>query len=143
MVIIGTRPGERQMLYDFGCRIHELMFAPSNSATARLASQYVHEALGRWESRIEVLRVGANFDPSGAIMVQLVYRIRATGQVECLYHEIMLELCVKKEERDIYAHQAPNLDDRQYADILEEMMQLFLSTVRSGPIWVQQILGGR
>ena len=46
MVIIGTRPGERQMLYDFGCRIHELMFAPSNSATARLASQYVHEALG-------------------------------------------------------------------------------------------------
>ena len=24
MVIIGTRPGERQMLYDFGCRIHEL-----------------------------------------------------------------------------------------------------------------------
>lgn len=84
MVIIGTRPGERQMLYDFGCRIHELMFAPSNSATARLASQYVHEALGRWESRIEVLQVGANFDPSGAIMVQLVYRIRATGQVEQL-----------------------------------------------------------
>ena len=61
-----------------------MMFAPSNSATARLASQYVHEALGRWESRIEVLRVGANFDPSGAIMVQLVYRIRATGQVEQL-----------------------------------------------------------
>ena len=84
MVIIGTRPGERQMLYDFGCRIHELMFAPSNSSTARLASQYVQEALGRWESRIEVLRVGANFDPSGAIMVQLVYRIRATGQVEQL-----------------------------------------------------------
>ena len=84
MVIIGTRPGERQMLYDFGCRIHELMFAPSNSSTARLASQYVQEALGRWESRIEVLRVGANFDPSGAIMVQLVYRIHATGQVEQL-----------------------------------------------------------
>lgn len=84
MIIIGTRPGERQMVYDFGCRIHELLFAPSNSTTARLASQYVQEALIRWEPRIEVLQVGANFDPSGSIMVQLVYRITATGQVEHL-----------------------------------------------------------
>lgn len=84
MVIIGTRPGERQMLYQFGCRIHELLFAPSNSGTARLAAGYVQEALQRWESRIEVLRVNADFDPSGAIMVQLVYRIRATGQIEQL-----------------------------------------------------------
>lgn len=84
MIIIGTRPGERQMLYDFGCRIHELLFAPSNASTARLAAQYVQEALVSWEPRIEVLQVGANFDPSGAIMVQLVYRITATGQVEHL-----------------------------------------------------------
>lgn len=84
MIIIGTRPGERQMMYDFGCRIHELLFAPSNSTTARLASQYVQEALVLWEPRIEVLQVGANFDPSGSIMVQLVYRITATGQVEHL-----------------------------------------------------------
>jgi phage baseplate assembly protein W len=84
MVIIGTRPGERQMLYDFGCQIHELMFAPSNSSTARLASRYVEEALQRWEPRIEVLQVDSNFDPSGAIMVQVVYRIIATGQVEQL-----------------------------------------------------------
>lgn len=84
MIIIGTRPGERQMMYDFGCRIHELLFAPSNSTTARLASQYVQEALVRWEPRIEVLQVGANFDPSGSIMVQLIYRITSTGQVEHL-----------------------------------------------------------
>ena len=84
MVIIGTRPGERQMLYDFGCQIHELMFAPSNSSTARLACRYVEEALQRWEPRIEVLQVDSNFDPSGAIMVQVVYRIIATGQVEQL-----------------------------------------------------------
>ena len=51
MVIIGTRPGERQMLYDFGCRIHELMFAPAIGNCSHLASQYVHEALGRWESQ--------------------------------------------------------------------------------------------
>ena len=28
-IILGTQPGERQMLPEFGCRIHELMFAPA------------------------------------------------------------------------------------------------------------------
>lgn len=84
MVIIGTRVGERQMLYDFGCRIHELLFAPSNSETARTAARYVEEALMRWESRIEILQVNASFDPSGAIVTQVSYRIHATGQVEHL-----------------------------------------------------------
>jgi uncharacterized protein len=84
MIIIGTRVGERQMLFDFGCRIHELLFAPSNSSTARLASGYVEEALVRWEPRIEVLTVRSAFDPSGAIVVQISYRIRATGTVEHL-----------------------------------------------------------
>jgi uncharacterized protein len=84
MIIIGTRVGERQMLYDFGCRVHELLFAPSNASTARLASKYVQESLERWEPRIEVLKVNAGFDPSGAIMTQISYRISSTGQVEHL-----------------------------------------------------------
>ena len=84
MIVIGTRVGERQMLFDFGCRIHELLFAPSNSSTARLASGYVEEALERWEPRIELLNVRAAFDPSGGIVVQISYKIRATGTVEHL-----------------------------------------------------------
>ena len=84
MIIIGTRVGERQMNYEFGCRIHELLFAPSNSSTARQAAKFVEMALERWEKRIQVLNVNAGFDPSGAIMVQISYRISATGQVEHL-----------------------------------------------------------
>ena len=41
-IILGTRPGERQMLPQFGCRIHELLFAPVSSfvlATASATSQ--------------------------------------------------------------------------------------------------------
>ena len=30
-IIIGTSPGERMMRPAFGCRIHELVFAPNNS----------------------------------------------------------------------------------------------------------------
>ena len=33
-IILGTVPGERLMHPDFGCRIHELVFAPNNANTA-------------------------------------------------------------------------------------------------------------
>ena len=81
-IIIGTRQGERQMLPDFGCRIYELLFAPSNQSTALLACRYVQQALEMWEPRIEVLKVEASSDPSGAIQVQIAYRILSTGTVE-------------------------------------------------------------
>ena len=38
-IIIGTRPGERQMLPEFGCRIHELLFSPSTASTAHQAAR--------------------------------------------------------------------------------------------------------
>ena len=33
-IILGTAPGERIMRPDFGCDIHDLMFAPNNAITA-------------------------------------------------------------------------------------------------------------
>ena len=83
-IIIGTRQGERQMLPQFGCRIHDLLFAPSNQYTAQQASKHVKEALEIWENRIQVLEVQSSFDPSGAIRVELSYRISSTGAVEHL-----------------------------------------------------------
>ena len=41
-IILGTRPGERQMMPDFGCKIHELMFAPNTSATATMILSLIH-----------------------------------------------------------------------------------------------------
>ena len=56
-IILNTAQGQRVMRPEFGCRIHELVFAPNNATTAGLARRYVREALGRWEPRIEVKRV--------------------------------------------------------------------------------------
>jgi hypothetical protein len=81
-IIIGTRPGERQMLPEFGCRIHELLFSPSTASTSHQAARFVTDALTRWEPRIEVMEVNSRPDPSGAIRVELVYRIVSTGAVE-------------------------------------------------------------
>lgn len=87
-IILGTRPGERQMMPEFGCRIHEMLFAPNNQTTAQVASGHVRQALNRWEPRIEVDSVDASTDPSGAIRVEVVYTIISTGAVQNLSHMV-------------------------------------------------------
>ena len=59
-IIIGTAPGERIKRPEFGCQIHELMFAPNNPTTAALSEHYCEEALLKWEPRIEDIVVSAN-----------------------------------------------------------------------------------
>ncbi len=66
------------MLPEFGCRVHELLFAPNTRATATLVAQHVQAALARWEPRIDVLGVDAAPDSRGTIRVDVRYRIRAT-----------------------------------------------------------------
>ena len=83
-IILATRPGERQMLPKFGCRIQELLFAPNNDATRALAARHVKDALSMWEPRITVNKVKAAPDPSGAIRLDVEYVINSTGAVERL-----------------------------------------------------------
>jgi len=87
-VVLGTRQGERQMLPSFGCRIHELLFAPNTSLTAHKAKLYVEEALERWEPRISVVDVRTKADPGGSIKVDVTYKIPSTGSVETIQHNV-------------------------------------------------------
>ncbi|MBN2798470.1 MAG: GPW/gp25 family protein [Deltaproteobacteria bacterium] len=77
-VILGTRPGERQMLPEFGCRAHEMMFAPATAATAHTIARHVESALVRWEPRIELVSVDSWPDDGGQIRLQIRYKIRST-----------------------------------------------------------------
>jgi len=65
---------------EFGCQIHELLFAANDATTAGLASYYVEEALGMWEPRIRVLDVNAHPDPSypWRLLIDIRYEIKAT-----------------------------------------------------------------
>lgn len=83
-IILGTRPGERQMLPQFGCKIHELLFSPDTRATTALAAHHVEEALNRWERRIEVVKVEAQVDGEGSIRVAVQYKILATSALQNL-----------------------------------------------------------
>jgi uncharacterized protein len=84
-IILGTKPGERQKLFDFGCGMHEMMFAPATRATSTIISRMVERSLGRWEPRIEVIKVNAWPEPNGLIKVHVEYKIRATLSEEELF----------------------------------------------------------
>ena len=79
-IILLTPQGQRRMRPTFGCRIHELMFAPNDAATASLAAYYVREALEMWEPRIELEQVTAAPDAAHGerLLITIGYRIKAT-----------------------------------------------------------------
>jgi uncharacterized protein len=62
-LILGTAVGERPMRPEFGCRIHEYVFAPADATTFGLIAYDVRAALLRWEPRIEVTDVTVTPDP--------------------------------------------------------------------------------
>jgi uncharacterized protein len=81
-IILGTAPGERIKRLDFGCDIHELVFAPNNPATAALAIHYCEEALRKWEPRIHKISVdaaAAHGEPN-RLDIRISYVVRATNQ---------------------------------------------------------------
>jgi uncharacterized protein len=80
-LILGTSPGERPMRPEFGCRIHEFVFASADGATASLVAGEVRRALGRWEPRIDVEDVTVSFDARDAavLYIDIRYSIRATN----------------------------------------------------------------
>jgi len=85
-VIIGTALGERQMRPDWGCRIHDYVFAPNNTSTQTLVGHHVEEALAKHEHRIRGIQVEALPDPDSAerILVDVRYEIRATNSIHNL-----------------------------------------------------------
>ncbi len=92
IVILSTARGERRMRPDFGCRIHEQVFAPNNATTWGLVRQYVEEALGWWEPRIEVAEVGVRSDPAdiSRLLITIKYRIKATSDERALVYPFYL-----------------------------------------------------
>jgi phage baseplate assembly protein W len=80
-LILRTRKGERPMRPEFGCEIHELVFAPNDPATSGLARRYVTEALSMWEPRIDVLDVTTVHDPGreSTLLLNIRYQLIATN----------------------------------------------------------------
>ena len=77
-IILGTALGERVMRPEFGCRIHELVFAPNNAATEGLLIRYIEEALERWEPRIELreVEISTASQQNGMLLAEIQYVVK-------------------------------------------------------------------
>ena len=87
-LILSTAKGERMMLPDFGCSIHDLVFAPNNASTLTLVSQMVRTALVNYEPRIDVLDISAETAPGepNLLLIRISYRIRANNALRNLVY---------------------------------------------------------
>ena len=91
-IILETSPGERVMRPQFGCRIHDLVFAPHDPATEGLVMHYVKQAMERWEPRIDVQSVEVGADPGhdGALLITINYRVKDTHDERSIVHPFYL-----------------------------------------------------
>jgi phage baseplate assembly protein W len=80
-IILGTSPGERPMRPDFGCAIHDLVFAPADATTAGQMAFEVRTALERWEPRIDLDDVQVRFHAAeeGTLLIDVRYSLRDTN----------------------------------------------------------------
>jgi uncharacterized protein len=91
-IILGTAPGERLRRPQFGCQIHDLMFAPNTDLTAARAEVYCEEAIYKFEPRVERVscRAGANPDEPNRLDIRIEYVIAGKNEKRNLVYPFYL-----------------------------------------------------
>ncbi len=92
-LILSTAPGERVMLPEFGCGIHDLVFAPNNAVTLSRVTQSARKALTAGEPRIDVLDVAVESAPEqdNLLLIRISYRIRANNAIGNLVYPFYIQ----------------------------------------------------
>lgn len=87
-MILSTAKGERLMMPDFGCGIHDIVFMPNNPAVVASVVDAVRSALVIYEPRIDVLNVKANTNEAqqNLLIIRVNYRVRANNTIENLVY---------------------------------------------------------
>lgn len=85
-LVLATAPGERPMRPEFGCAVHDLVFAPVNDKTVGRIQHEVRTSLDRWEPRISVTGVEVTVDPDRptVLYIDVHYQLRGTNNPRSL-----------------------------------------------------------
>ncbi|NCO86111.1 MAG: GPW/gp25 family protein [Rhodobacterales bacterium] len=80
-LILATPLRSRIMQPDFGCGVHDYLFAPNSANTRAQIEGEVKRALIRWEPRVDVLRVRAATasEDAGALLIEIETRVRTNN----------------------------------------------------------------
>lgn len=92
-LILETAPGERVMRPDFGCGIHDYVFATIDVGTLQRIESSVRNALVDWEPRIDVLAVEASPERAdeGVLLIDIAYRVRSSNNEHNMVYPFYLE----------------------------------------------------
>lgn len=79
--ILSTAKGERVMVPDYGCGMHDLVFSPNTSTQAGAVASEVREALVRWEPRIDIVSIDVSIggDQGEMLLIRIDYSIRSNN----------------------------------------------------------------
>lgn len=80
-ILLSTAPGERQMMPEYGCGIHDLVFQANTATLRALVESKVRDALIRWEPRIDVIEVRVDTPPGARnyLLIRIDYRLRSNN----------------------------------------------------------------
>jgi hypothetical protein len=91
-ILLGTVPGERVMLPDYGCPLDRFLFRERTTALMEEIRERVTSAIFRWEKRIDILAcdvVPDRADPA-LVRIELSYLIRRTNRKDSFLHPLNL-----------------------------------------------------
>jgi phage baseplate assembly protein W len=78
-MVLGTAQGERPMRPEFGCGIHDYVFAPADGTTIGRIRYEVRAAIERWEPRVEVHDVQVSSDPGDQTILYIDVQYALAG----------------------------------------------------------------
>jgi phage baseplate assembly protein W len=91
-IILATAPGERMMRPEFGCGIHDLVFAVNDIEARTRVAESVRHALILWEPRIDLLEVTVETKHRGEqLLINIAYRVRTTNNLFNMVFPFYLE----------------------------------------------------
>ena len=95
-ILLLTRVGERAMRGTFGTRLAEMVFLPGSTVNLRQLELEVRTTITTWETRVDVIAVDAELDPSDAtrVTIALSYRVRQSNSRQSLVFPYYLSQAV-------------------------------------------------
>jgi len=80
-LILGTAYGERPMRPEFGCAIHDFVYAGADASTAAQIGFETRRSLKRWEPRVDVADVSVTIDDvdRSLLYIDIRYTIKTSN----------------------------------------------------------------
>lgn len=92
-LLLSTAIGERSMRPEFGCGLHDYVFADASALTLGRLSSAVEQAIVKWEPRVALERLDVRTDPADPtrVLIELSVQILAVSTSLNMVYPFYLE----------------------------------------------------